>query len=93
MRSTGFETVGQKAICHCCVLSLSHIKLYLSASIEKEEAVDKNNCNGPLASALPHSSFQSSSQSSASYSAFYAKLNRRDATLCFRTLENTFCAL
>ncbi|XP_032423129.1 contactin-associated protein-like 5 isoform X1 [Xiphophorus hellerii] len=38
----------------------------------------ENNCNGPLASALPHSSFQSSSQSSASYSAFYAKLNRRD---------------
>uniref|UniRef100_A0A3B3UTF6 Contactin associated protein family member 5 n=1 Tax=Poecilia latipinna TaxID=48699 RepID=A0A3B3UTF6_9TELE len=37
-----------------------------------------DNCNGPLASALPHSSFQSSSQSSAGYSAFYAKLNRRD---------------
>ncbi|XP_047226963.1 contactin-associated protein-like 5 isoform X1 [Girardinichthys multiradiatus] len=41
-------------------------------------AASHYNCNGPLASALPHSSFQSSSQSSASYSAFYAKLNRRD---------------
>ncbi|XP_060889973.1 contactin-associated protein-like 5 [Labrus mixtus] len=35
-------------------------------------------CNGPLVSALPQSSFQSSSQSSASYAAFNAKLNRRD---------------
>lgn len=36
------------------------------------------NCNGPLASTLPQSSFQSSSQSSASYAAYNAKLNRRD---------------
>ncbi|KAF3843476.1 hypothetical protein F7725_002325 [Dissostichus mawsoni] len=35
-------------------------------------------CNGPLLSALPHSSFQSSTQSSASYAAHNAKLNRRD---------------
>ncbi|KAK2905704.1 contactin-associated protein-like 5 isoform X1 [Channa argus] len=35
-------------------------------------------CNGPLVSALPHSSFQSSSQSSASFAAYNAKLNRRD---------------
>ncbi|KAM4561270.1 contactin-associated protein-like 5 isoform 1-T1 [Fundulus diaphanus] len=41
-------------------------------------AASHYNCNGPLASALPHSSFQSSSQSSASHSAFYAKLSRRD---------------
>ncbi|KAK7913710.1 hypothetical protein WMY93_013921 [Mugilogobius chulae] len=36
------------------------------------------NCNGPLVSTLPHSSFQSSSQSSGSYAAHNAKLNRRD---------------
>ncbi|XP_058476501.1 contactin-associated protein-like 5 isoform X1 [Solea solea] len=36
------------------------------------------NCNSPLASALPHSSFQSSSQSSVRYAAYNAKLNRRD---------------
>ncbi|KAM7406938.1 hypothetical protein PAMA_002915 [Pampus argenteus] len=36
------------------------------------------NCNGPLVSTLPHSSFQSSSQSSVSYAAYNAKLNRRD---------------
>uniref|UniRef100_A0A3B4GG89 Contactin associated protein like 5 n=1 Tax=Pundamilia nyererei TaxID=303518 RepID=A0A3B4GG89_9CICH len=33
---------------------------------------------GPLVSALPHSSFQSSSESSVSYAAYNAKLNRRD---------------
>uniref|UniRef100_A0A3B4GBV9 Contactin associated protein like 5 n=1 Tax=Pundamilia nyererei TaxID=303518 RepID=A0A3B4GBV9_9CICH len=37
-----------------------------------------DNCNGPLVSALPHSSFQSSSESSVSYAAYNAKLNRRD---------------
>ncbi|KAI9547003.1 hypothetical protein NQZ68_021673 [Dissostichus eleginoides] len=37
-----------------------------------------HSCNGPLLSALPHSSFQSSTQSSASYAAHNAKLNRRD---------------
>ncbi|XP_013878670.1 contactin-associated protein-like 5 [Austrofundulus limnaeus] len=41
-------------------------------------AASHYNCNSPLVSALPHSSFQSSSQSSASYAAFYAKLNRRE---------------
>lgn len=37
-----------------------------------------DNCNGPLVSTLPQSSFQSSSQSSVSYAAYNAKLNRRD---------------
>lgn len=37
-----------------------------------------DNCNGPLVSTLPHSSFQSSSQSSVSYAAHNGKLNRRD---------------
>lgn len=37
-----------------------------------------DNCNGPLVSTLPHSSFQSSTQSSVSYAAYNAKLNRRD---------------
>lgn len=37
-----------------------------------------DNCNGPLVSTLLHSSFQSSSQSSVSYAAYNAKLNRRD---------------
>eukprot|EP00066_Takifugu_rubripes_P021577 XP_011610843.1 PREDICTED: contactin-associated protein-like 5 [Takifugu rubripes] len=37
-----------------------------------------HNCNGPLASMLPHSSFQGSSQSSGTYAAYNAKLNRRD---------------
>uniref|UniRef100_A0A1A8RSB5 Contactin associated protein-like 5a n=1 Tax=Nothobranchius rachovii TaxID=451742 RepID=A0A1A8RSB5_9TELE len=41
-------------------------------------AASHYNCNGPLLSGLPHSSFQSSSQSSATHAAFYAKLNRRD---------------
>ncbi|TMS06629.1 Contactin-associated protein-like 5, partial [Larimichthys crocea] len=36
------------------------------------------NCNSPLVSTLPLSSFQSSSQSSVSYAAHNAKLNRRD---------------
>lgn len=40
-----------------------------------------DNCNGPLVSTLPQSSFQSSSQSSASYAAYNAKLNRRDGEL------------
>ena len=37
-----------------------------------------DNCNGPLVSALPHSSFRGSSQSSVAYAAHNAKLNRRD---------------
>lgn len=47
-----------------------------------------DNCNGPLASTLPQSSFQSSSQSSASYAAYNAKLNRRDGE-CRRRLTRT----
>uniref|UniRef100_A0A3Q1EIB4 Contactin associated protein family member 5a n=1 Tax=Acanthochromis polyacanthus TaxID=80966 RepID=A0A3Q1EIB4_9TELE len=41
-------------------------------------AASHHNCNAPLVSSLPHSSFQSSSQSSAGYAAHNAKLNRRD---------------
>ncbi|XP_077583555.1 contactin-associated protein-like 5 isoform X2 [Stigmatopora nigra] len=41
-------------------------------------AANNYNCNGPLVSALPRSSFQSSSQSSVSYAAHHAKLHRRD---------------
>lgn len=37
-----------------------------------------DNCNGPLLSMLPHSSFQGSSQSSGAHAAHNAKLNRRD---------------
>uniref|UniRef100_A0AAQ4NVV2 Contactin associated protein-like 5a n=1 Tax=Gasterosteus aculeatus aculeatus TaxID=481459 RepID=A0AAQ4NVV2_GASAC len=37
-----------------------------------------DSCSGPLVSTLPQSSFQSSSQSSASYAAHNGKLNRRD---------------
>ncbi|XP_054878363.1 contactin-associated protein-like 5 [Poeciliopsis prolifica] len=54
------------------------VLLCTSSVLNGASAASHYNCNGPLASALPHSSFQSSSQSSASYSAFYAKLNRRD---------------
>ncbi|CAM9268895.1 unnamed protein product, partial [Lampetra planeri] len=36
------------------------------------------NCNGPLVSGLPHSSFQSSTQSSVGYAAYNARLNRKD---------------
>lgn len=42
-----------------------------------------DNCNGPLASMLPHSSFQGSSQSSGTYAAYNAKLNRRDGESTF----------
>ncbi|AWP13568.1 putative contactin-associated protein-like 5 [Scophthalmus maximus] len=48
----------------------------LSARVKSPPPTD--NCNGPLASALPHSSFQSSSQSSVRYAAYNGKLNRRD---------------
>uniref|UniRef100_A0A3P8TEU0 Contactin associated protein-like 5a n=1 Tax=Amphiprion percula TaxID=161767 RepID=A0A3P8TEU0_AMPPE len=41
-------------------------------------SVFADNCNAPLVSSLPHSSFQSSSQSSVGYAAHNAKLNRRD---------------
>ncbi|XP_043988376.1 contactin-associated protein-like 5 [Gambusia affinis] len=54
------------------------VLLCTASVLSGASAASHYNCNGPLTSALPHSSFQSSSQSSASYSAFYAKLNRRD---------------
>ncbi|TRY69771.1 hypothetical protein DNTS_021678 [Danionella cerebrum] len=38
----------------------------------------EDHCNGPLVSALPPTSFQSSSSSSDSQSPYFAKLNRRD---------------
>nr|XP_061826904.1 contactin-associated protein-like 5 [Nerophis lumbriciformis] len=41
-------------------------------------AANSYNCHGPLVSALPRSSFQSSSQSSVGYAAHNAKLHRRD---------------
>ncbi|XP_008288773.1 contactin-associated protein-like 5 [Stegastes partitus] len=46
--------------------------------LQDSSVVPEDNCNGPLVSALPHSSFQSSSQSSVGYAAHNAKLNRRD---------------
>ncbi|XP_040912296.1 contactin-associated protein-like 5 [Toxotes jaculatrix] len=48
----------------------------LFACLYKE--MRRDTCNSPLVSILPQSSFQSSSQSSISYSAHNAKLNRRD---------------
>ncbi|XP_054642164.1 contactin-associated protein-like 5 isoform X1 [Dunckerocampus dactyliophorus] len=41
-------------------------------------AANNYNCNAPLVSTLPRSSFQSSSQSSAGYAAHNAKLHKRD---------------
>ncbi|XP_047457635.1 contactin-associated protein-like 5 [Mugil cephalus] len=57
---------------------LSMVTLYTLSALSGASAATLYNCNGPLVSALPHSSFQSSSQSSASYAAHNAKLNRRD---------------
>lgn len=45
--------------------------------------VSADNCNGPLVSVLPHASFQGSSQSSGTYAAYNAKLNRRDGESTF----------
>lgn len=57
---------------------LSMVSLYTLSVVSGASAATNYNCNGPLVSTLPHSSFQSSSQSSASYAAHNAKLNRRD---------------
>ncbi|XP_042350366.1 contactin-associated protein-like 5 [Plectropomus leopardus] len=52
--------------------------VYTLSVFSGASAATHYSCNGPLASTLPHSSFQSSSQSSVSYAAYNAKLNRRD---------------
>ncbi|XP_004571623.3 contactin-associated protein-like 5 isoform X1 [Maylandia zebra] len=60
------------------VLLLPMVTLYTLSVFSGASAATHYNCNGPLVSALPHSSFQSSSESSVSYAAYNAKLNRRD---------------
>ncbi|XP_035770642.1 contactin-associated protein-like 5 [Neolamprologus brichardi] len=60
------------------VLLLPMVTLYTLSVFSGASAATHHNCNGPLVSALPHSSFQSSSESSVSYAAYNAKLNRRD---------------
>ncbi|XP_040004671.1 contactin-associated protein-like 5 [Xiphias gladius] len=52
--------------------------LYTLSVFSAVSAATHYNCNSPLVSILPQSSFQSSSQSSISYAAHNAKLNRRD---------------
>ncbi|TWW80441.1 Contactin-associated protein-like 4 [Takifugu flavidus] len=52
--------------------------IYKSGMNADQTSDGKDNCNSPLASMLPHSSFQGSSQSSGTYAAYNAKLNRRD---------------
>ncbi|XP_029315273.1 contactin-associated protein-like 5 [Cottoperca gobio] len=54
------------------------VTLYTLSVFSGASAVTHYSCNAPLLSTLPHSSFQSSSQSSVSYAAHNAKLNRRD---------------
>ncbi|TKS67665.1 Contactin-associated protein-like 5 [Collichthys lucidus] len=54
------------------------VTLYTLSVFSGASAATHYNCNGPLVSTLPHSSFQSSTQSSVSYAAYNAKLNRRD---------------
>ncbi|XP_026231482.1 contactin-associated protein-like 5 [Anabas testudineus] len=60
------------------VFLLQMFTLYSLSVFSGASAATHHNCNGPLVSALPHSSFQSSSQSSVSFAAYNAKLNRRD---------------
>ncbi|XP_071340826.1 contactin-associated protein-like 5 isoform X2 [Trachinotus anak] len=55
------------------LLRLSTLSVFSAAF-----AATHYSCNSPLVSILPQSSFQSSSQSSISYAAHNAKLNRRD---------------
>ncbi|KAL6100430.1 cntnap5 [Pungitius sinensis] len=60
---------------------LLHVVTFYSLSVLRgasAAAAAHHSCSGPLVSTLPQSSFQSSSQSSASYAAHNAKLNRRD---------------
>ncbi|XP_042350585.1 contactin-associated protein-like 5 [Plectropomus leopardus] len=51
---------------------------WMPCTIYHKPNLPKDSCNSPLVSMLPHSSFQSSSQSSISYVAHNAKLNGRD---------------
>nr|XP_046260599.1 contactin-associated protein-like 5 [Scatophagus argus] len=60
------------------VFLLHMVTFYTVSVLSGASAATHYNCNGPLVSTLPHSSFQSSSQSSVSYAAYNAKLNRRD---------------
>ncbi|XP_033984290.1 contactin-associated protein-like 5 [Trematomus bernacchii] len=60
------------------VFLLHMVTFYTLSVFSGASAATHYSCNGPLLSALPHSSFQSSTQSSASYAAHNAKLNRRD---------------
>ncbi|XP_051259536.1 contactin-associated protein-like 5 isoform X1 [Dicentrarchus labrax] len=60
------------------LLLLHMLTLYTLSVFSGASAATHYNCNGPLVATLPHSSFQSSSQSSVSYAAYNAKLNRRD---------------
>uniref|UniRef100_A0A671Z3N9 Contactin associated protein family member 5 n=1 Tax=Sparus aurata TaxID=8175 RepID=A0A671Z3N9_SPAAU len=60
------------------VFLLHMVTLYTLSVLRGASAATHYNCNGPLVSSLLHSSFQSSSQSSVSYAAYNAKLNRRD---------------
>ncbi|XP_035031443.2 contactin-associated protein-like 5 [Hippoglossus stenolepis] len=60
------------------VFLLHMVSLYTLSVFSGASAASHYNCIGPLVSALPHSSFQSSSQSSVRYAAYNAKLNRRD---------------
>lgn len=72
------------------VLNNIHVVKLMASALSVFSFAD--NCNGPLVSALPHSSFQSSSQSSVSFAAYNAKLNRRDGEYkwgCFCT-ESVF---
>ncbi|XP_077946747.1 contactin-associated protein-like 5 [Gasterosteus aculeatus] len=58
---------------------LLHVVTFYSLSVLRgASAAAHHSCSGPLVSTLPQSSFQSSSQSSASYAAHNGKLNRRD---------------
>ncbi|XP_056890144.1 contactin-associated protein-like 5 [Takifugu flavidus] len=60
------------------VFLLQMLALYSLSVFSGASAAAHHNCNSPLASMLPHSSFQGSSQSSGTYAAYNAKLNRRD---------------
>ncbi|XP_056245582.1 contactin-associated protein-like 5 [Seriola aureovittata] len=59
-------------------LLLQLLRLHTLSVFSAASAASHYNCNSPLVSPLQQSSFQSSSQSSISYAAHNAKLNRRD---------------
>ncbi len=69
-----FQTFSSN--CRICIKDILYNSMFTHDVLYLFSFTD--NCNGPLVSTLPHSSFQSSSQSSASYAAYNAKLNRRD---------------